>query len=416
MACNGYQTSTSSGGDRKHPGSLLGVIVCVVLALTACGGGDGNSDDSGAANASSSSAEWGTAAAIGTETPSAVSPQVAVDGSGNAMAVWQQQDGDRYSIRARRYHAASGEWGDAEVMETVALEAFTPKVAMAPGGNAAVVWLHYDGDRYQVWVKRYDAAAAKWSDAQLISTTVLTSARAARADIDDRGNAVVVWYQENGGRYGVWAGHYDSTGGWSREVRLDMNTGIALFPRVAMDGRDNAIVVWYQEDGSRNNVWANRYDSVSGWNGAELIESSALDASAPQVAMSANGDGMALWYGWDGARYVLWANRFSGSAKRWGTAEIIEADNAGAALDAQVTMDGDGNAIVAWQTHNGTLRTLWTKRYDTVFGWGISQLIETVEAGFAERPQLAIDSDGDVMAVWAQSDGSGSNVWANQFN
>lgn len=392
-------------------------LAVVASVLTACGGSSDDNGDSGSGPAGpSSTAQWGTATPLGVETTSAVSPQVAMDSSGQAIAVWQQHDGDRNSIRANHYDAASDQWGVAEVMETVALEAFTPKVAMAPGGNAVVVWLHYDGTQYQVWVKRYDAAAAEWSDAQLISTAMPTSALAGRADIDDSGNVVVVWYQDNGGRYGIWAAHYSPASGWASPVRIDIDTGVAIYPRVAMDDSGNAVVVWYQEDGTRNNVWANRYDRASDWGGATLIESTSMDAAAPQIAMSTNGDGMAIWYGWDGARYILWANRVDGATKQWDSAQIIEADSAGAAIDAQVAMGDDGSAIAAWQTHDGTRRTLWTTRYDTKSGWGGSGTVGTVDAGFAERPQLTVDTSGTVMAVWAYSDGTRNRVWANQLN
>ena len=43
-------------------------------------------------------------------------------------------------------------------------------------------------------------------------------------------------------------------------------------PQVAIDANGNALAVWYQDDGMRTNIWSNRYTAGSGWGMAELIE------------------------------------------------------------------------------------------------------------------------------------------------
>ena len=48
--------------------------------------------------------------------------------------------------------------------------------------------------------------------------------------------------------------------------------------------------------------------------------------------------------------------------------------------------------------------------------WGAAELIETDNAGNTESPQIAIDSSGTAIAVWTQSDGTRTNVYANRFD
>ena len=58
-----------------------------------------------------------------------------------------------------------------------------------------------------------------------------------------------------------------------------------------MDGSGNAVAVWQQSDGTRDNIWANRYTPSGGWGTATLIESNnAGDARYPQVAMDVSGN------------------------------------------------------------------------------------------------------------------------------
>ncbi len=38
------------------------------------------------------------------------------------------------------------------------------------------------------------------------------------------------------------------------------NAGDALFSEIAMDASGNAITVWQQHDGGRDNIWANQFN------------------------------------------------------------------------------------------------------------------------------------------------------------
>ncbi len=47
--------------------------------------------------------------------------------------------------------------------------------------------------------------------------------------------------------------------------------------------------------------------------------------------------------------------------------------------------------------------------------WGTAALIETDNAGPAYDPQIAFDANGNALAVWEQFDGTRSNIVANRF-
>ena len=58
---------------------------------------------------------------------------------------------------------------------------------------------------------------------------------------------------------------------------------------------------------------------------------------------------------------------------------------------------------------------MWANRYLPGSGWGTAELIETEDLGDAEFPQIAVDPDGNAIAVWYQDDGTRINVWANRL-
>ena len=102
--------------------------------------------------------------------------------------------------------------------------------------------------------------------------------------------------------------------------------------------------------------------------------------------------------------------------KAFGTAALIETDNAGdASSRPQVAIDTNGNALAVWRQSDGTRYNIWANRYTAGTGWGTAALIETDNAGNAFDPQVAIDTNGNALAVWQQYDGTRYNIWANRY-
>jgi hypothetical protein len=357
---------------------------------------------------------WGSAALIETNNAGgAFFPEIAVDASGNALAVWKQSDGVRANIWANRYVAGTG-WGDAVLIENSTDSTTGPQVAVDANGNALAVWQQFDGTRNNIWANRY-AAGTGWGSAELIETDNAGDAYDPQVAFDASGNAIAVWNQSDGARSNIWANRY--AGGWgSAEVIETDNAGDASHPQVAFDARGNAIAVWDQSDGTHTNIWANRYAAGTGWGSAELIETdNAGDAYDPQVAVDDSGNAIAVWQQSDGTRNNIRANRYVAGAG-WGSAALIETSNAGDASYPQIAVDASGNAIAVWDQSDGTRTNIWTNRYAAGSGWGSAALIETDNAGDAGyRPEVAVDTSGSALAVWGQSDGIRVNIWANRF-
>ena len=151
------------------------------------------------------------------------------------------------------------------------------------------------------------------------------------------------------------------------------------------------------------------------WGTAELIETdNAGAANYPQIAFDSSGNAIAVWYQNDGTRTNITANRFNGTS--WGTAELIETDNAGSAYDPRIAFDGSGNAIAVWEQSDGTRNNIWANRFNGT-SWGTAELIETDNAGSAGNPQIAIDGSGNAIAVCRHDDGTGIyHITANRLD
>jgi len=353
---------------------------------------------------------WGTAELIETDHEGdSLWPQIALDNRGNALAVWAQSDGARTNIRANRFNGS--DWGNAKLIETDNKgDALWPQIALDNRGNALAVWAQNDGVHTNIWANRFNGS--DWGTAELLETDNAGSALWPQIRFDDTGNALAVWIQSDGSRTSVWANRFNGSQWGTAELLESDNAGDVLWPQVAFDRRGNALAVWAQNDGTRYHIWANRFNGTD-WGTAELIETdNAEDAFKPQIAFDNNGNALALWGQYDGARTNIWANRFNGTD--WGTAELIETDDAGNAFGPQLAFDDTGSAFVVWVQNDGARYNIRANRFDGS-NWGTAELIETDDRGDAFKPQIALDNNGNALAVWKQYNGVRENIRANHF-
>ena len=85
----------------------------------------------------------------------------------------------------------------------------------------------------------------------------------------------------------------------------------------------------------------------------------------------------------------LYANYFDGTD--WGTAELIETNDAGGAFTPQIAFDNAGNAMAVWQQNDGIRESIFANYFDGT-GWGTAELIETDDTGDAQTltlPQIS---------------------------
>ena len=371
--------------------------------------------------------DWGSDELIEADNAgNALDPQIAVDGSGNAIAVWRQSDdGVDYNIWASRFDGASP--GTPTLIETEDLgDAVDPQIAVNSSGKAIAVWHQNDGTQNNVWANGFNGTS--WGIAEKIGDNT-ANARYAQIAIDSSGNAFAVWEQTDGTQYNIWSNRFNSASWfngstWGTAVKIETeNGGNAYKPQIALDGSGNAIAVWRQNDGTRYNISANRFNGTS-WGTAELILTENLgSATRPQIAFDGSGNAIAVWSKYDGIRTNIYANRFNGAS--WGVAVEIETDDAWAQVP-QIAVDSSGNAIAVWKQSDGSVDSIWANRFnESSLSWGITP--ENIEIGtnYARSPQIAVDSSGNAIAVWRQSDPTQagipsddtlSSIYANRFD
>ncbi|GEM_PF-855150 len=363
---------------------------------------------------------WGTPQLIeSVDAGHARFPQVALDSDGNAIAVWQQSDGTQNDIWANRFNAATGLWEAAYRIETDNTgSADSPQIAVDGNGNVIAVWRQFDGSFFNIMSKRFNAELGTWDTTATPIETENNDAQAPQIAVDRNGNGIAVWEQSDGTQFSIFANRFDgSSWGTAEAIEFD-NAGDAGIPKIAMDESGRAIAVWLQDDGSAINVMSNRFVPGTGWAAPPLvIDTETTQAFTPEIAVDSQGNAFALWRQSDGSVFHIFSSRFNISTALWDAPAPLETGTVSNVGFPQVTFDPNGNAIAVWaQLNSGdSFDNVWASRYTQAGNWQTAEKLETDDLGNAGFPQITLDANGTAIAVWTQNDGTTTNVQSNRF-
>jgi hypothetical protein len=153
----------------------------------------------------------------GTPNVGSFNPSVALDAGGTAVAAWQRSTGGSARIETAT-RPAGGAWGSPEFLTGTGLPtAFQPRVAVAPGGAAAVTWTQSDGSKNRVRAKRRPAGGAWEATAADLSAAGQDASGGAVVTSRD-GEVSVVWSRSDGTDWILQAAHAGATGPWGAAV------------------------------------------------------------------------------------------------------------------------------------------------------------------------------------------------------
>ncbi len=413
-------------------GALLGLLL--ILATGGCEGdaggnggggqsGQGGSAGEGGSAGTSVAGVWHEATLIEhNDTGDAKELRLAGSRGGNAAVVWLQFDGVRNNVWANTYDRATG-WQTDQPIEHQDGEAWTPQVAINPSGTRAMaVWSQLDDSMIaNVWANRH---VTGWrSEGTILDLDNGWHAYGPQVALYESGAAKVVWYEQFRVQFRIWANRFTpsvdplQTKWWGAE-RIETGTDAADQPVITGYEGAGTTAAWREADGlGHPNVWASRYDPVGiDWETAAPIgRADALLVEDLRLLVDEGRNVMAIWHQVDGADNGVWANRYAvGSG--WGDAEALEADT-GVPPTPEVAMDPAGNAVVVWSHWDDSTSTqnIMAKRYEQRGGWQAAQAIDD-GARASSNPHVAVDPAGNAMAIWQQQDGLSHNIWSRHYD
>jgi hypothetical protein len=343
-----------------------------------------------------------------------ITPAVALDEAGNAIAIWTESSPG--AVWSNRYTEGTG-WGSTERIDARTGDVYEPSVAVDAAGNAIAVWVQprRGTSVASVWTNRYEVGSG-WGEAHIIGTAEY-GVRDPRIAMDATGDALVVWTDDGV----VWVDRYSVASGWGEPEPVSpypgTGWGLLFAPQVVFGPAGDAMIVWDEFDIVDKELtpigaWSSRYEPGSGWRTAERMDANG-EGHYPSVAFDPYGDAIAVYVRDD----QVWSARqfFVG----WQDPVEIEFPGPGTPEDLQIACDGAGNAVAIWtaRTHRADGeqvkpdQNIWLARYDSFEEeWETARPMEPRDVWQVGSPRIVLDEMGHALAVWWAEGIDGSGV------
>jgi hypothetical protein len=360
---------------------------------------------------------WQDAVRLETATENAETPDVGFDDRGNAIVVWQQYEhfSSTRAVFASRYVATTSTWTAAEVVASMGTEAMLdPRIRVAPNGDAAVVWLEFQGG-HRVYGTKFDVDRQAWRTPTLLRAESSGNPGYPRLAMDGSGNALAVWIEADGPDAGAYARRYRADGDTLDPlVRLGDAAPNSSLIDVALADDGNGIVVWARRTDAGQELWARRYAAPLGaWQDDILVEPSPGFASSPAVVAGPSGDAVVVWRQQTGGAATLAASRLDAGRSAFELAAPIPGAS-GDPLFVRTAMRAAGDAIAVWQEQGGERPWSYASTYDgAAHAWREAEALQP-GADTSTQPEVAMDRCGRATIVWKHGGSGSGGVWAKR--
>ncbi len=194
------------------------------------------------------------------------------------------------------------------------------------------------------------------------------------------------------------------------EQQVNTSTMATYKPVVATDADGDFVVVWSTPLSINCVITARKFNADGSPATAEIAVSSSTTScyTQPDVAMDADGDFVVAWtdFNANGASYFdVVAQRYDATGTAQGDLIQIAASTTSES-NARVAMDADGDFAVAWREPTPVIffPVIRLQRFDSSgVAQGTLQTVSSTSDMNPSEPDVAMDADGNIVAVWDES-------------
>jgi hypothetical protein len=349
---------------------------------------------------------WKPAEVISGDQP-AYSVQPVMDGKGNALVAWRSGN----FLYSKKYSVASGWDLAAERVDNATNSAYAHTLAMNTNGEGVAVWRAEESSGDHFYARRFSMATGWDVNFQLLSNNT-NDGYVPDVAINAAGNIMSVFPKWSPNE--VFARGYVPGAGWDASPAVIGTSALSSinWPRVALDDNGNGVAVWEQNDGA----YARHYSAGVGWDATVTQLGSGL-VNRTYIALNAQGAGIAFWDLQDGTYQINARTFHSGPVPGWNT-EIFEVVSSAVSIgDVSGAIDPDGNIVITWTVRDGTRTKMFARGYSPANGWDAS--ITTVSDPLldldVDAAFFAMGKDGKGLAVWSQDSETDPTVYAREY-
>ena len=380
------------------------VIVDSTGLATAIWWGDNGENRIIQSSTSQSGGPWSTPVPISALGGDGAQPQLAVDSTGLVTAIWSRLSGSDYIIQSST-RPRGGSWSAPVPLSDPGQNAFYPQVVVDSTGSATAVWYRYVDTHYRIQASTRPLGGT-WS-APFNLSPAGQSANDGKIGVDANGLVTAIWIRNSI----LQASNLPRGGSWSTPVNVSSIVlgRTASTPNLTVDSTGRAIAVWKGTDGSFNRV-VQSSSSLQGAAWSTPSNVSTLIPFFPEVTVDSNGLATAVWSFDDGDKHIIQSSTSLNGAA-WSTPVNLNATED--ARDVKLTVNNNGLVTAVFSLYYGDRIQSTT----SLNGAPWSTPVNLSDAGgSAEGQGVTVDGTGVATAIWLRNNGTHNVIQSSAFS
>jgi hypothetical protein len=243
---------------------------------------------------------------------------------------------------------------------------------------------------------------------------------------DGEGGFFVTWQDaRSGSNLDIYVQHVNASGEvlWTDNgVPLCAEAGSQGTPIIVSDGAGGAIVAWYDQRGSDQDIYAQRVDpdGMPLWaEGGVGLCTAIYEQNLSSIISDGSGGAIVTWSDYrSNTDFDVYAQRIDASgAVQWTTNGVAVCTVTGDQFVTGAASDDAGGTVITWIDGRGTDNDIYVQRVDT---WGAKQWTTDgvplcTAIGTQWYPEIVSDGLGGAIVVWEDyRNGTDSNIYAQR--
>lgn len=401
-----FGTKLQGNSIRLFAMSMAITMLCALISVSAL--------HTGAERANATSG-WSTPVDVSADAQvgDSESPEIVVDSTGLAIAIWNQWNGAKYVIRAstsqnRRDWSTPVTVSDAGQTRNT----FEPQLIVDSTGLVTAVWFRTGGNGISniLYSSRLQRGGS-WSTEVRVSS-LSESVSSFDMAVDSTGLVTLVWGSNLNG--GVISSSTSQSGSpWSSPATLSETGQVANDPKVAVDSGGLATAVWLSTYASSAIIQSSTSQSGQPWSPVTEISDPAYPSEYPQIAVDSSGAVTVIWIKPANGNYVIQA-RSKVIGEEWQDQDTFNlSDGDGISGDANLAVNSSGLVAVIWTSWNRIdTEIVQVRTMESPGEWSPTADLTQDHPGCPSGgvgdcigiPQVIVDSSGGITALWSRCD------------
>jgi hypothetical protein len=251
---------------------------------------------------------WDTAQAIDNGAFHCTWRDVFVNDSGDGFALIRQENGSVNNVLYVNHLDVSGpSWSGATLLSPAGDHVNTMPIGAISNSGTGVCIYVYNGDNR---LKAHIYNGTSWGASENIDALGTNDINNMDVEMDDLGNAICVFQQNDGTQYRIYAIRYTQDSGWGTPARLDLGMTGSAYPKLSLNANGEAVCAFLQYTGGQNYLTASHFSPSTGWSESKYIDTTAGNAYKSNTALNDNGQILVAYKKYVNTTYQLYGMNY----------------------------------------------------------------------------------------------------------